>query len=64
MSDNDAQNKKIDIHIPGDNNTFVGNAETVNISGATNVVLASEELVKGNDIVWGYTDITGGFKTA
>ena len=43
MSDKE-EIRKIDINIPGDNNTFVTNADAVNISSANNVVLVGEEL--------------------
>lgn len=58
MSDNDANSKKIDIHIPGDNNTFVANASTVNISGSANVVLVGEELAKQDMILFGDIQIS------
>lgn len=48
MSDKE-EVRKIDINIPGDNNTFVANADTVNISSANNVILVGEELKKIHD---------------
>ena len=48
MSDKE-KGHKIDINIPGDNNTFVANADTVNISSANNIVLVGEELKNQED---------------
>lgn len=57
-NNNDVQTKQIDINIPGDNNTFVANAGTVNISGSANVVLVGEELAKQELILFGDIQIS------
>lgn len=50
--------RKIDINIPGDNNTFVANADTVNISSANNVILVGEELKNQEMISFGEIQIS------
>ena len=57
MSDKD-EVRKIDINIPGDNNTFVANADTVNISSANNVILVGEELKNQEMISFGEIQIS------
>lgn len=57
MSDKE-EVRKIDINVPGDNNTFVGNADTVKISSANNVVLVGEELKKQEMISFGDIQIS------
>lgn len=50
--------RKIDINIPGDNNTFVANADTVNISSANNVILVGEEIKNQEMISFGEIQIS------
>lgn len=57
MSDK-KEGHKIDINIPGDNNTFVANADTVNISSTNNVVLVGEELKDHEMIYFGEIQIS------
>lgn len=57
MSDKE-EGHKIDINIPGDNNTFVANADTVNISSTNNVVLVGEELKDQEMIYFGEIQIS------
>ena len=57
MSDKE-KGHKIDINIPGDNNTFVANADTVNISSANNIVLVGEELKNQEMIYFGEIQIS------
>lgn len=57
MSDKE-NGRNIDLNIPGDNNTFVASAGSVNISGANNVVLVGEELSKKEMISFGDIQIS------
>lgn len=57
MSDKE-NGRNIDVNIPGDNNTFVASAGSVNISGANNVVLVGEELSKKEMISFGDIQIS------
>lgn len=58
MNDKTKQSWKVEFNIPGDNNTFVANASTVNISGSANVVLVGEELAKQDMILFGDIQIS------